>query len=67
MSQLAYDKVAAKYPHATEQRYTDRTGGDWWVVRPEAIRDVVGELKRDPELDFKLFLSMDAVDRLQLP
>ncbi|HEX4622669.1 MAG TPA: NADH-quinone oxidoreductase subunit C [Myxococcaceae bacterium] len=67
MSQLAYDKVAAKYPHATEHRYTDRTGGDWWVVRPEAIRDVVAELKRDPELDFKLFLSMDAVDRLQLP
>jgi NADH-quinone oxidoreductase subunit C len=37
------------------------------VIQPEAVRDVAGLLKEDPDLDFKLFLSMDAVDRLLLP
>jgi NADH-quinone oxidoreductase subunit C len=67
VSHFAYDKVAAKHPTAIEERYADRTGGEWLVVKREAIRDVVSELKLDPELDFKLFLSMDGVDRLQLP
>jgi NADH-quinone oxidoreductase subunit C len=67
VSQFAYDRVAAKFPHATEERYADRTGADWWVVKPDAIREVMSELKHGPDLDFKLFLSMDAVDRLQLP
>jgi len=67
LSQFAYDKVSARHPSAVEQRYTDRTGGQWLVVKPDGLRDVVSELKNDRELDFKLFLSMDCVDRLQLP
>jgi len=67
VSAFAYDKVSARYPSAVVQRYTDRTGGEWLVVRRESLRDVAAMLKSDPELDYKLFLSMDGVDRLQLP
>lgn len=67
MSKFAFDKVAARFPEAITERYDDRTGGHWAVVKPEQIRDVAGVLKIDPELDYKLFLSIDAVDRLYLP
>jgi NADH-quinone oxidoreductase subunit C len=67
MSQLVYDRVSAKHPHAVEERYTDRAGGEWLVLRRGDLRDVMGELRNDPALDYKLFLSIDAVDRLQLP
>jgi NADH-quinone oxidoreductase subunit C len=67
MSQLAYDKVTAKFPNAVEERYADRAGGEWLVIKPAGLPEVMGELRNDPELDFKLFLSIDAVDRLQLP
>ncbi len=66
MSKFALDKVAARFPDAFVERYEDRSGGHWGVVRPELIREVVSHLKNDPELDFKLFLSIDAVDRLLL-
>ncbi|HME91418.1 MAG TPA: NADH-quinone oxidoreductase subunit C [Myxococcaceae bacterium] len=61
------DKLARALPNAVQETYIDRTGGDWAVLRPEAIREAASFLKNDPELDFKLFLSMDAVDRLMLP
>lgn len=67
MSTHALDTVAARHPEAVVERYTDRAGGAWMVVKPEAIRDVASYLKNDPALDFKLFLSIDAVDRLLLP
>jgi NADH-quinone oxidoreductase subunit C len=67
LSTHALDKVAAKHPDAVAERYADRAGGNWMVVKPEAIREVASFLKNDPELDFKLFLSIDAVDRLLLP
>lgn len=67
MSKFAFDKVAARFPEAITERYDDRTGGHWAVVRAEQVREVAGFLKNDPELDFKLFLSIDAVDRLYLP
>ncbi len=67
MSKFALDKLAAKFPRAFVGRYADRTGGEWAVVDSEAIRDVASELKDNPELDFRLFLSIDAVDRLMLP
>jgi NADH-quinone oxidoreductase subunit C len=37
------------------------------VVKKENIQEIASLLKNDSELDFKLFLSMDAVDRLLLP
>lgn len=67
MSQFALDNVVAKFPQALTARYLDRTGGAWGVVRKESIREVASYLKNDPSLDFKLFVSMDGVDRLMLP
>ena len=66
MSVFALDKVSARFPDAFAERYNDRAGGHWGVVKPESLRDVVSHLKNDPELNFKLFLSIDAVDRLNL-
>lgn len=67
MSTFALDKVSARFPEAIAERYTDRTGGAWAVVHASSIRDVITHLKLDPELSFKLFISIDAVDRLNLP
>lgn len=67
MSKFALDKLASAFPKALQESYTDRTGGVWGVLRPDAIRDAASFLKNDPELEFKLFLSIDAVDRLMLP
>jgi NADH-quinone oxidoreductase subunit C len=67
LSKFALDKVSERFPQAFAERYTDRAQGDWAVVQPGAIRDVLAHLKDNPELDFKLFCSMDAVDRLMLP
>jgi NADH-quinone oxidoreductase subunit C len=67
VSKFALDKVSEAFPNALAERYVDRTGDEWGVVHPESIREVVSHLKNSPELDFKLFLSMDAVDRLHLP
>ncbi len=67
MSEFALEKVAAALPDALADRYVDRAGGVWGVVKKGAIRDVVSALKNDPELEFKLFLSIDCVDRLMLP
>lgn len=67
MSKFALDQVAAKLPEAVAERYVDRTGGEWMVVHKDAIARVASFLKNDPELEFKLFTSIDAVDRLLLP
>lgn len=67
MSTSALDKVATRFAEAVTERYTDRAGGSWVVVKPEAIREVMSFLKNDREMDFKLFVSIDAVDRLLLP
>lgn len=65
MSTFALDQIQAQVPDALVERYTDRTGAVWGVVRPNKIRDVAKVLKE--RLGFRLFLSMDAVDRLLLP
>ena len=67
MSAFAFDKVAAKFPNAVVSRYQDRAGGHWLVTNRESITDVMSLLKNDPELEFKVFTSIDAVDRLHLP
>ena len=66
MSKYALDKVSAKFSDALSERYSDRTGAEWGVVRAASLRDVLTLVKLDPELEFKLFLSIDCVDRLQL-
>lgn len=67
MSKVALDSLSAKLSQPFVERYTDRAGGEWGVVHPDAIVEVASTLKNDPSLDFKLFLSMDGVDRLMLP
>jgi len=66
VSLRALTLVQEKFPDAFAEQYTDRTGGAWAVVKAEHLRQVMAHLKDDPHLDFKLFLSIDAVDRLQL-
>ena len=67
MSRRALTLVQEKYPDAFVEQYADRTGGAWGVLKAESLRSVLAHLKDDPQLDFKLFLSMDGVDRLHLP
>ncbi len=67
MSKFALDRVTAALPTAIVERFTDRAGGEWGVVKPEAIEDVASLLRNDPELDFKLFVTIACCDRLQLP
>ena len=67
MSLRALTLVQEKFPDAFAEQYTDRAGGAWAVVKADALRQVMAHLKDEPHLDFKLFLSIDAVDRLQLP
>lgn len=67
MSKFAFDKVAARFPEAIAERYDDATGAHWAVLHPAHVQAVCTFLKNEPELDFKLFLSADAVDRMYLP
>jgi len=60
------DRLTAQFPEAVAERYADRTGAPWAVIKPGALREVAAFLKNDPELDFKLFVSADGVDRLHL-
>lgn len=65
MSTWALDQIQQQLPDAISKRYHDRTGAEWAVVRREAIAAVAQAVKE--KLGFKLFISMDAVDRLHLP
>jgi NADH-quinone oxidoreductase subunit C len=66
LSKFALDKISERFPQAFHERYVDRATDEWAVIQPGSIRDVLAHLKDSPELDFKLFGSMDAVDRLHL-
>ena len=65
MSTSALDSIQAQLPHAVAERYTDRTGAHWGVIKPEHMADVAKMAKE--QLGFRLFISMDGVDRLHLP
>jgi NADH-quinone oxidoreductase subunit C len=64
VSSFALDQIQAQLPQALDERYIDRAGHAWGMVAGESIVAVVSLLKR--ELGFRLFISMDAVDRLHL-
>jgi len=64
LSTFALDRLTAQFPEAVAERYFDRTGGAWAVIHAEHLPKVAAFLKS--ELDFKLFISIDAVDRLHL-
>ena len=65
MSTFALDQIQAQIPAALVERYKDRTGEAWGVIAREHIVEVAKLLKE--KLGFRLFISMDAVDRLHLP
>lgn len=65
MSTWALDQIQQQLPEALANRYHDRTGAEWGTVHREVIVKVVQTAKE--KLGFRLFVSMDAVDRLQLP
>ncbi|MFZ5438707.1 MAG: NADH-quinone oxidoreductase subunit C [Myxococcota bacterium] len=64
MSTFALDQIQAQIPQALVERYTDRAGDAWGVIAKEHIVEVAKLLKE--KLGFRLFISMDAVDRLHL-
>jgi len=65
LSTWALDQIQQHLPEALASRYHDRTGAEWAVVKRESIALVAAALKE--KLGFKLFISMDSVDRLELP
>ncbi|HEY0880748.1 MAG TPA: NADH-quinone oxidoreductase subunit C [Archangium sp.] len=64
MSTFALDQIQAQIPQALTERYEDRTGAAWGVISKDRIVEVAQLLKA--KLGFRLFISMDAVDRLHL-
>jgi NADH-quinone oxidoreductase subunit C len=60
-------RLKERFPEEVTATYTSPRGDDYAVVRPESIRDVARFCKEDPELDFRMFLSVCAIDRLLLP
>lgn len=64
MSTFALDQIQAQIPQALAERYVDRTGAAWGVIARDHIAAVATLLKE--KLGFRLFISMDAVDRLHL-
>ncbi len=65
MSNFALDQIQAQLPEALAERYTDRAGDVWGVIKADHIVKVAQLLKE--RLGFRLFISMDGVDRLHLP
>jgi NADH-quinone oxidoreductase subunit C len=64
---VALERLKGLFPTAITQVYTTPRGDDYVVVQPSGLAEVALRCKEDPELDFKLFLSTCAVDRLLLP
>lgn len=65
MSTFALDQIQNQLPEALVERYVDRAGDAWGVIKPDQIPHVAKLLKE--RLGFRMFISMDAVDRLHLP
>ena len=63
----ALERLKGRFPEQITSTYSTPKGDDVAVVKAEAIRDVARFCKDDPELDFRLFLSVCVVDRLLLP
>ncbi len=65
MSTFALDQIQAHLADTLVERFVDRHGDAWGVIKPTEIPQVARFLK--DRLGFKLFISMDGVDRLHLP
>jgi NADH-quinone oxidoreductase subunit C len=65
VSTSALQAIAAQIPEAFVDQYLDRSQAAWGVVDPTHLVAVVTMAKE--RLGFRLFVSMDCVDRLHLP
>lgn len=65
MSTWALDQLHAQLPQALAERFIDRSGGAWGVVHREHIEAALRLLKGP--LGFKMFVTIEGLDRLQLP
>jgi len=61
------DHLKDRFPDDVLSTYSTPQGDDFAVVKASAIRAIAQHCKEDPELDFRLFLSVCVVDRLLLP
>lgn len=61
------DRLKDRFGEEILSTYSTPSGDDFAVVAPARLREVARFLKEDPELGFRLFLSVCAVDRLLLP
>ena len=61
MSEFALQRVAERFPDAVVQGY-ELHGDDTLVIRREHLPEVARFCKNDPELDFKLPVSVTCVD-----
>ena len=46
LSNYALEKVATRLPDALTERYTDRSGADWGVVKASSIRDATPPIRQ---------------------
>jgi NADH-quinone oxidoreductase subunit C len=65
VSTTAIDQIQTQLPEAIAQRYVDRAGDGWAIIHREHIV-AVAKLAKE-KLGFRMFISMDGVDRLHLP
>jgi NADH-quinone oxidoreductase subunit C len=63
----ALERLKSQFPEWVTTTYTTPHGDDYAVVKAAGLVEVARFCKEDPELDFKLFVSTCAVDRLLLP
>jgi NADH-quinone oxidoreductase subunit C len=65
VSTWALDQLHAQLPLALAERYVDRTGAEWGVLHREHLEAAMRLLKG--VLHFKMFVTIEGLDRLQLP
>ncbi len=63
----ALELLKERFPDDVVSTWTTPRGDDGVTVRASALREIARFCKDDPRLDFKMFLSVCAVDRLLLP
>jgi NADH-quinone oxidoreductase subunit C len=61
MAQIVLDKLRAKFGDAVLETHSD-FGDDTAIVKPSSWKSVCAFLRRDPDLDFDLFIDLCGVD-----
>lgn len=64
MSTFALEQIDTQFPDALLERRADRSGVEWGLLRHNRIAEVLSLVKE--QLGFRLFLTIEGLDRLQL-